>query len=703
MRLSVDELSVKVFSMKSTLKLKRSLHLLAVAGLMSSNYSMAAEAEEGTAKAGDGAISLPTVTVVGSADKSGNNFKSEPQSVSIIDEQTIRETGPNKKLDDLLLYEAGVVSQQFGADNKTNWFKIRGFDANTTLDGTAVTRNSFFVWEQEIYGLERVEVLKGANSFNYGATDAGGTVNLVSKRPFEEEAGEINFSMGNFNRRSVSGDYNGILSDSVRYRLVGLYSKGDSPIDHTGMEQYYFAPSLTWEISDKTQLTFLASTLKKQGTPTNGFLPAYGSLLGTPYGKIGYDTNLGEPDQDDFQRRQYSLGYELSHDFGNDLRFTQNYRYGKMDHNFLGVFAYGSNNDRLANRGYSHLNGQASDHTLDNRLSKIFRFGAIENTVLVGWDYKRSKSDAENNGFGLLPPIDMFDPQYGAPFTVTSNPYETRLKQEGTYILNKFNWNEVLLVNVGLRRDRYESSSYVNLVNNKDKGNEDTHNASVMVRLPLGFSPYVSHSTSFNPQLGTDGYGRPYQPFEGEQLEVGLKYEPTWMRASFNLAVFDLTEKNALVPDASNISVQAGERRNRGIELQSDLYLARNLTARLSLTHNNADQDIGTNRTVRAALIPNNQAAARVSYLHTGNYLNGLKLGLGVRYNGSTEDQRYYPGEKVASYTLVDATASYPLSDHWNLQLNATNLLDKEYLSACDFYCYWGTSRTVDAQLSYVW
>src|SRR5690606_20871609 len=58
------------------------------------------------------------------------------------------------------------------------------------------------------------------------------------------------------------------------------------------------------------------------------------------------------------------------------------------------------------------------------------------------------------------------------------------------------------------------------------------------------------------------------------------------------------------------------------------------------------------------------------------------------------------PGEKVASYTLVDATASYPLSNHWNLQVNATNLLDKEYLSACDFYCYWGTSRTVDAQFS---
>lgn len=686
----------------SRFQLKPFVQWLAIAGLLNWTFASAAE-PIASVPASEEVITLSPVSVVGSADKTGENFKSEAQSVSIINEQAIKEAGANKKLDDLLFYEAGVLSQQFGSDNKTNWFKIRGFDANTTLDGTTVTRNSFFVWEQEIYGLERVEVLKGSNSFNYGATDAGGTVNLVSKRPFKEEAGEVNLSIGNFDRRTISGDYNGVLNDDVQYRLVGLYSKGDTPIHRTGMEQYYFAPSITWDISDRTSFTFLASALKKQGTPTNGFLPAYGSLRNTPFGKIDYDANLGEPSRDNFERRQYSLGYEFSHDFGNDLRFTQNYRYGKMDHDFLGVFAWSSDNNRQALRGYSYMDGQASDHNVDNRLSKIFRFGNIENTVLIGWDYKRSKADAENNGFGFVPAIDMFDPQYGAPFTVTSNPYQTRLKQEGTYILNKFNWNDFILANLGLRRDNYESSSYVSLVNNKDKGQEDTHNASLMVKLPFGFSPYVSHSTSFNPVLGTDGYGRSYVPYEGEQLEVGLKYEPTWMKASFNLAVFDLKEKNALVSDPSNIAIQAGERRNRGVELQSDLFFNENWSARLSYTHNNADQEVSTERSLRAPLIPDNQAAAKLDYRHTKGSLNGLKVGLGVRYNGSTEDQSNYPGETVASYTLVDATASYPISQHWNLQLNATNLLNKEYLSGCDFYCYWGTSRTIDAQLSYFW
>ena len=653
-----------------------------------------------------GTVTLGEIAVVGSADKSGDNFKSSAQSVSVIDEQAIRNVGSNKKLDDLLGYEAGVLSQQFGADNKTNWFKVRGFDANTTLDGTAISNNGFFVWEQEIYGLEKVEVLKGANSFNYGATDAGGTINLISKRPMSEVAGELSVSVGNFDRRTVKGDYNGILSDSVRYRLVGLYSKGDFPIRHTGMEQFYFAPSLTWDITDRTSLTILASMLKKKGTPTNGFMPGWGSLIATPYGKVGYHTNLGEPGRDYFDRKQYSIGYEFSHDFGEQFKFTQNYRYGKMDHDFLGVFAWQKNglDDRLADRGFSYLNGDSTVHSVDNRLSKTFSFGEIQNTVMLGLDYKRSKADAKNNGFGFVPSIDMFAPVYGTPFTVSGGPYDLSLKQQGTYIFNKFNWDDTILINVGFRNDNYDSRSLIGTADNSANGNKNTHNASVMLRTEYGLSPYVSHSTSFNPILGSDASGRGYKPFEGEQLEVGLKYEPTWMRASFNLALFDLTEKNALISNASNIQTQAGERRNKGIELQSDLRINDNVSARVSYTRNNAKQDINGPRTVRAPLIPDNQAAVRVTYKHTqGEILNGLKLTLGIRYNGSTEDQINYPGQKVPSYTLVDAMASYPVSQNWSLQVNASNLFDKEYLSACDFYCYYGTSRTVDAQLTYLW
>lgn len=680
------------------IQIKQIIRCLILAGLATSHAF--AYGEENTEQA-----SLPTVTVVGSADKTGDNFKTTAQSVSIITEQDIKDIGANKKLDDLILYETGVLGQHYGMDNKSNWFRIRGFNANLTLDGTSVTNNSFFVWEQELYGLEKVEILKGANSFNYGATDAGGTVNLVSKRPKKEEAAEVNFSVGNFSRRTVSADYNGILADNLRYRLVGLYSKGNFPQDHTGMEQYYFAPSISWDITDRSSLTLLASALKKQGNPTAGFTPAYGTLIRSPFGKVGYDTYLGEPDRDYFKRRQYSLGYEFSHDFGNQLKFTQNYRYGKMDHDFVSTYSYSSDDGRLANRGYSFMDGDSSVHTVDNRLSKTWVFGDFENTTLLGYDYKRSRIDAQYRLFGFVTPIDMFNPQYGADFVASGNPYEIRLKQHGLYVFNKLNWNDTVLFNVGLRRDNYQSNALVDGASSAQDGDKNTHNASLMWRTSIGLSPYISHSTSFNPQTGADGNGRPYQPYSGKQLEVGAKYEPSWIKGNFNLALFDLKEENALVLDpVSNGQMQIGERRNRGIELQSNWFINDNLSALLSLTRNHAVQDFSAVRSGRALLIPDHQAAAKLTYKHTqGSVLNGLKVSLGVRYNGSTEDKANHPGYTVPSYTLVDAMAIYPLSDHWSLQVNATNLLNKEYLSVCESFCFYGTSRTVDAQLSYYW
>ena len=80
-----------------------------------------------------------------------------------------------------------------------------------------------------------------------------------------------------------------------------------------------------------------------------------------------------------------------------------------------------------------------------------------------------------------------------------------------------------------------------------------------------------------------------------------------------------------------------------------------------------------------------------------------LTVAAGARYNGSTEDQRYTPGTRISSYTLLDLMVRYDISREWALQFNARNLTDKTYVSGCDFYCYYGGARTVDLQLQYKW
>lgn len=82
--------------------------------------------------------------------------------------------------------------------------------------------------------------------------------------------------------------------------------------------------------------------------------------------------------------------------------------------------------------------------------------------------------------------------------------------------------------------------------------------------------------------------------------------------------------------------------------------------------------------------------------------MEGLGLG-GVRYVGNSYHDRENTS-KNPSYTLFDAKISYHFFENLSLQVNANNILDKEYTTTCAFgSCFYGTGRRVLATLSYRW
>jgi outer membrane receptor protein involved in Fe transport len=71
----------------------------------------------------------------------------------------------------------------YGSDTDADWFKVRGFDAASYLDGNRLFSTGYYVWTPEPFGLESVEVLKGPASILYGEAPPGGVINAISKRP----------------------------------------------------------------------------------------------------------------------------------------------------------------------------------------------------------------------------------------------------------------------------------------------------------------------------------------------------------------------------------------------------------------------------------------------------------------------------------------------------------------------------------------
>ncbi|STZ76694.1 TonB-dependent siderophore receptor [Bergeriella denitrificans] len=647
-------------------------------------------------------VELETVNVVGSAGKiDGLKFKSA-QSNAVIRAQEIAEKAP-MKVEDTLAYESGVRVGQFGYDTKQEWIKVRGFDASVAVDGSPVMQNGFFTAMPNTYGLEAVELVKGADSLTYGSAETGGLINLVSKRPTRTAQGEIGVRAGTQGRLGVFGDYSGKLTadNSVRYRLVGDIERRKG--DFNGKtDNYYIAPSLTWDISDKTELTVLASASRQKGKPTSVHLPATGVLFPSTIGNVAYGTTYQDGD-DYVKRNTYSAGYEFKHDFGNDLKFSQNYRYSHQNLDWLGTFSYGTDwqDNTQAARGYSYTDGTVNSHTIDNRLSKTWQGNGWRNTLLGGVDYLHANTGGLNNGFGSVASTGLLNPFNGASGVVkTGSRYEVKQKQLGFYLRDQFTYGG-LVANLGIRHDKAEADSLSSGTAGNYDVNHTSYQGSLMYNFKSGVSPYISYTESFKPTVGTDGYGNIYKPYEGRQYEAGVKYLPSAIDGKFSAAYFDLEEKNALAADPSNVQTQIGKRRGKGFELQAEAQLTDNLSASAAYTYTRSKQDTRFDTAIRTPLIPKHQASAQIKYAFDQGTLNGLTLGAGIRYVGSTADEQYWPGYKVPSYTLVDALAQYRFGKNWLAQLNANNLTGKKYVAGCDFYCYWGSERSVVGSVSY--
>jgi iron complex outermembrane recepter protein len=75
--------------------------------------------------------------------------------------------------------------------------------------------------------IERTEILRGPQGTLYGRNSVGGAINVISKRPSDEFAGEVRLQGGNYNFYHVDALVSGPFTDSLRYSLGGYTEKRD--------------------------------------------------------------------------------------------------------------------------------------------------------------------------------------------------------------------------------------------------------------------------------------------------------------------------------------------------------------------------------------------------------------------------------------------------------------------------------------------
>lgn len=664
---------------------------LAIFGVVGGSMSLA------TAQEVVDSTELEAVEVVGSVSKTGKVEYFSPRSVSVIDAETLADRDV-QQLDEALRYESGVYTQLYGSDLDTNWYKIRGFDATLRMDGTSIYKGGYFDWQPDMYGTEAIEIVKGADSLTYGNAQTGGLVNIISKRPKDEQGGEIKLTAGNNAERGIAGDYNGVINDDMRFRLVGDYNKRDGELERTWLEHYYFAPSFSWDIGDNTNLTLLASIQKDTGNPTTAFFPSYNILQA---GDIPSSRNFGLLDNNFLHNKQAAIGYELTHDFGEGLTLSNNYRYAHSDKeqfsSYYSFMVWGSTD--TAQKGTLYANAETDSHTFDVHLSKEWKGDNISNTLTAGADYQHHDIDGVYGFAGWSDPstINVYDPVYVQDGIPDVPDYTSTQRQLGFYLQNQFSLNDKLLLSAGIRHDKARGNT--DSFGSKTSYDLDhtSYSAGAMYVFDNGLAPYASYSESFRPLAGSDGENQ-YKPYEGEQVEVGVKYSPDFIDGDFSLAYFDLKEKNALVNSATGgVSTQTGKQTSKGVELQANVNITDSLSANLAYTYTNAKNHGASVTEVPAQ--PKHIYSALLNY----EVNDSFSVGAGVRHIGSSTDELGNADAKIPAVTLVDLSAKYQFSKNLEAQLNVSNLTDKEYVSGCYYACYYGEGRRATATMTYKW
>ncbi|MEB2845734.1 TonB-dependent siderophore receptor [Endobacterium cereale] len=649
-----------------------------------------------------------------------------PQSISVITTQQLEDRGV-QNLGEALSYTAGVVAAPFGNDARYFNPIMRGFEAvdSVYINSFRFIRD-FGALSFEPYGQERIEVIKGPASVLYGQGEPGGIINLVAKRPTFEKFGEIGVEFGNNDRYQIKLDAGDVHNDVVSYRITALGRLADGEQDFTSDDRLYLAPSFTWAPDEDTSLTILGSLQRDTGTSPLG-LPQAGTLDFNPNGVIPTSRYIGEPDFNDNKSLLATVGYEFKHRFNETFEFRQNAQYLSFDADYNNLYYSSLGADlRTVNRGVSVQSEDTDSFGIDNQLEANFETGALEHTAIVGFDYRYYTQD-RSSLFDSVGSIDVFNPVYGSPlnYNVALTDYmDHRLQQVGIYAQDQISIDRLRLT-FGLRQDwsdirgnTFDGGRNTRTIS-RNKDNALTGRAAALYLFDNGLAPYISYSTSFNPQPGLNTtIGELLDASEGEMIEAGLKFQPEGWNSMFTASVYQLTKTNitGTVRDQNGdrVTQQVGEAKSRGFELEATTSLAEGLDLLGSYTYSDTQITTGgfefdgpTSTSIlttgnQLANIPQHSAALWVAYtFQEDTALEGLKLGAGARYVG----ERYGNNTntiKLPDTTLFDASVSFE-KENIKASLAVQNIADKRYAASCNFGCFYGEGRTIVGSLTYKW
>ncbi|MFT8479777.1 TonB-dependent siderophore receptor [Gluconobacter oxydans] len=668
-------------------------------------------------------------TLASSATKSDTPLIETAQSVTVItrNEMDIRNV---LNLNQAVRYTAGITADLRGGGVGTRYdqFALRGFTVPTFLDGLKLqdSPTGYAVAQTDTSRLDRIEILKGPASALYGQSSPGGLVALSSKIATDQRSyGSVNATGGMFDLYRVDADVGGYVTDNgfVRYRVNGTINGQHSQLARTGSRRFSISPSFTFGGDGPTTLTILGNYQYDPENGTYGGVPLVGSLKPASFGYLPRNFYDGDSSFEKYNRRHGSITYILNHRFNSDWSFSTRGRYDDIKTQYRSVYdsGYYVSDDTLA-RSAIATNEHTHNLTFDSQFKGHVRTGPLRHTMMFGFDYMQ-QSASEVGYYGSAPDLNVFHPnsQMAIPTPSPWVNYNTDSHQAGIYGQDEIHWRHLILTG-SIRNDWYRSHQTDNMYNTttNQSPSQITWRASGLYHFDFGLAPYISYSTSFQPQSGSvsmDGGKtvRQANPSLGKQLEGGLKYQLPGTSLLLTAAGFHIEQTNVLVAVGNTgYSAESGLVHSDGFEFEAHAEPFHNLVLTAAVSIQKVHDDSTGKPLIQSG---KGNASLFAFYTMPSGPAKGLGFGGGMRYsNKSYGGEASYGSVWVPQYAVFDASVRYDLSNlsrslhGWNVGASVRNLFDKNFIANCLSYasygqefCYYGERRNAQANIGFSW
>ncbi len=613
------------------------------------------------------------------------------------------------------------------ATNEPGRFALRGFvNPNPMRNGIDTLSETNFV---STITLDRIEVVKGPAAILYGITEPGGLINMITKKPKFEQAGELNLQVGDYSTFQSSVDFTGPLGGEdamIAYRLIAGFSEIGYQSDYAKDDTVTIAPSLTFRFTPKTTLNLAYEYQDLKSTPASGAI----LKLNSSNQRIGFvqPDHYGLPITFNHQGPEAHKNTETSfvsadfqHRFADD-RFAIRAVLNKTKTDLDQDTRVGAGAERTGSDG---MLGWVNVHALDRQvlrdelvfqgeLTGRFDIGDTVQRLLVGYEKTAFEQDQvarrQNN---VVPRMNLKDPSVWdfsipvpadqraltpADFFTEQDTWSVYAVHQGEFISSR------LHTLLGIRYDVVESSTLNRRTNPASLGVVPTskswtpqYGALFDITDELGI--FASYSESFTPNTSVNPDGSQFDPATGEGTDIGLKYNAASGRFNATVSFFDISKVGIVRQDVDRRNndpngglwfIGSGEERSQGYEIDIIMTPFENYQVTVSYAYidaivvSNADNPSQEGNTVGEA--PKQNFALWNKYSFTDGPLSGLFVGAGLNHRGEAKLDPNVNNLLVSypSYTAIDLvlgyttkSESYPLE----LTLRVDNVTDELYMS----------------------